>query len=98
MPGKTRTSKFMRRCVADVTSQGRDISSAFAICTAQSQKSGYSKPGSIAMTPKGKIRDKQLGKKKDMKAKEAEFEKALKGEERLTVADILEEYVIMAEG
>lgn len=77
MPGGSKKSRFMQRCVADVTDQGKDTSSAFAICTAQSQKSGYSEPGSTKQTGKGKAREKFFKKQPDMGAKSASYEKAV---------------------
>lgn len=78
MPGKGRSSRFMQRCVADVTGQGKDLKSAFAICTAQSQKSGYSEPGSRKQTPKGAARERVFKGDPDMGSKKSAFEKAVK--------------------
>jgi hypothetical protein len=70
MPGeRIKQSKFMQRCVADVTGQGKDTAGAFAICTAQSQKAGYAEPGSRKLTGKGKRRERQFAKEKDMPGK-----------------------------
>lgn len=90
MPGKGTTSKFMRRCVADVTAQGKETDTAFAICTKQSQKAGYTEPGTRTMTGKGKKREKQLAQKKDMPAKQAAFEKAIKKEDQATILGLIE--------
>jgi hypothetical protein len=63
--------------VADVTAQGKELKGAFAICTAQSQKAGYSKPGSAKMTGKGAAREKAFKNADDMQAKSAEYERAV---------------------
>ena len=76
MPSKK--SRFMQRCVADVTGQGKDLKGAFAVCTAQSQKSGYSEPGSVKQTGKGAAREKQFKKEPDMGKKSKSYEKAVK--------------------
>lgn len=78
MPGGSSKSRFMQRCVADVTGQGKDLKGAFAVCTAQSQKSGYSEPGSTKQTGKGKAREKQFKKDPDMGKKARSYEKAVK--------------------
>jgi len=78
MPGGSSKSRFMQRCVADVTGQGKDLKGAFAVCTAQSQKSGYSKPGSTKQTGKGAAREKQFKKEPDMGKKAKAYEKAVK--------------------
>ncbi len=78
MPGGSKKSRFMQRCVADVSGQGKEVGSAFAICTAQSQKSGYSEPGSVKQTGKGKAREKFFKGQPDMKSKSAAYEKAVK--------------------
>lgn len=70
-------SRFIQRCVADVTAQGKELKGAFAICTAQSQKAGYSKPGSAKMTGKGAAREKAFKNADDMQAKSAEYERAV---------------------
>jgi hypothetical protein len=70
-------SRFIQRCVADVTAQGKELGAAFAICTAQSQKSGYSKPGSSTMTGKGAARERVFKGADDMQAKSAEYERAV---------------------
>jgi hypothetical protein len=74
MPGeKIKQSKFMQRCVADVTGQGKDTAGAFAICTAQQQKAGLAEPGSRKLTKKGKRRERQFGREKDMGDKQAAY-------------------------
>lgn len=78
MPGPSKNSKFIQRCVADVAGAGKDTSSAFAICTAQSQKSGYSEPGSRKSTARGAAKERVFGKKDDMGAKSKAYEKAVK--------------------
>jgi hypothetical protein len=70
-------SRFIQRCVADVTAQGKELGAAFAICTAQSQKAGYSKPGSSTMTGKGAARERVFKGADDMQAKSAEYERAV---------------------
>jgi hypothetical protein len=77
MPGGSGKSRFMQRCVADVTGQGKELGRAFAICTAQSQKSGYSDPGSVKQTGKGKAREKFFKKQPDMGKKAGAYEKAV---------------------
>jgi hypothetical protein len=67
----------MQRCVADVTGQGKELGAAFAICTAQSQKAGYSKPGSTKMTGKGAARERTFKNEPDMADKNAEYERAV---------------------
>ena len=70
MPGeRPKQSKFMQRCVADVTDQGKEVGAAFAICTAQAQKAGLAEPGSRKLTAKGRKRERQFGREKDMSAK-----------------------------
>lgn len=70
-------SRFIQRCVADVTAQGKELGGAFAICTAQSQKAGYSKPGSAKMTGKGAARERAFKNAPDMDQKGAEYERAV---------------------
>lgn len=77
MPGPSKHSRFMQRCVADVAGQGKELGSAFAICTAQSQKSGYSEAGSRKQTGKGKAREKQFKKEPDMGKKAGAYERAV---------------------
>jgi hypothetical protein len=77
MPGGSSKSRFMQRCVADVAGQGKELGSAFAICTAQSQKAGYSEPGSTKQTGKGKAREKFFKKQPDMGKKAGAYEKAV---------------------
>jgi len=79
----------MQRCVADVTGQGKDLKGAFAVCTAQSQKSGYSEPGSTKQTGKGKAREKQFKKEPDMGKKAKSYERAVKaGRKSEDMADV----------
>ncbi|MFA4971256.1 MAG: hypothetical protein WC683_01500 [bacterium] len=77
MPGPRKQSRFMQRCVADVSGQGKDLGAAFAICTAQSQKSGYSQPGARTQTPRGAAREKHFKGQDDMGAKAGAFERAV---------------------
>lgn len=78
MPGGSKKTQFLQRCVADVTGQGKDLKGAFAICTAQSQKAGYSEPGSTKQTVKGAVREKFFKKQPDMGKKAGAYEKAVK--------------------
>lgn len=78
---KTKQSKFMQRCVADVVAQGKETGSAFAICTAQAQKAGYAEPGSRKLTGKGKKREKQFSRQKDMPEKRKAYMAATGREE-----------------
>jgi hypothetical protein len=77
MPGPNVKPRFMQRCVADVTATGKELGAAFAICTAQSQKAGYSKPGSSKMTGKGAARERAFKNAPDMDQKNAEYERAV---------------------
>lgn len=96
MPGGSKKSRFMQRCVADVAGQGKDLKGAFAICTAQSQKAGYSKPGSTTQTGKGAAREKQFKGAPDMKKKAGAYERAVKaGRQAEDMADV---FAQLAEG
>lgn len=79
MPGKEhKNPTYMRRCVADVVGQGKDTSSAFAICNATMQKAGYLTAGpGQKQTAKGKTRAKHFAAMKDQKLKDDEYEAAL---------------------
>ncbi len=77
MPGRDVNPRFMQRCVADVTATGKELGAAFAICTAQSQKSGYTKKGSSKMTGKGAARERVFKNADDMQAKSADYERAV---------------------
>lgn len=77
MPGRDVNPRFMQRCVADVTATGKELGSAFAICTAQSQKSGYTKKGSSKMTGKGAARERAFKNAPDMDQKNADYERAV---------------------
>jgi len=89
MPGGSKQSRFMQRCVADVTGQGKELGSAFAICTAQSQKAGYSESGSRKQTGKGKAREKQFKKQPDMGTKAGAYERAVQaGRKSESMADV----------
>jgi hypothetical protein len=78
MPGKQKYPSYMRRCVADVVSQGKDTSAAFAICNATMQKAGYLTPGpGQEQTAKGRKRARHFAAMKDQAAKDAEYEAAL---------------------
>lgn len=98
MPGGSKKSRFMQRCVADVTGQGRELGNAFAICTAQSQKAGYSEPGSTKQTGKGAAREKQFKKEPDMGKKAKAYERAVKSgrksEDMATVFGRLDETAV----
>jgi hypothetical protein len=86
----------MQRCVADVTGQGKDLKGAFAVCTAQSQKSGYSEPGSTKQTGKGKAREKQFKKESDMGKKARSYERAVKAGRK--AEDMAAVFANLAEG
>ena len=77
MPGPNVKPRFMQRCVADVTGQGKELGAAFAICTAQSQKAGYTKSGSSKMTSKGAAKERVFKNEPDMADKNAEYERAV---------------------
>jgi len=61
--------------------KGKDKEGAFAICTAQSQKAGYTEPGTKKLTGKGRKAEKKFAKKADMPIKAADYEKRVKGED-----------------
>lgn len=92
MPGeRIKQSKFMQRCVADVTGQGKPTDAAFAICTAQQQRAGYAAPGSRTLTAKGKRRERQFGKERDMPEKRRAYLAATgRAEEESTIRGMLE--------
>lgn len=71
---------FLRRCVRAVAKDGKPLSSAFAICVAQGQKSGNLKDGSVKATSKGKRLSKRKSSEKGAGEKAAEYERLLKGE------------------
>lgn len=74
----------LKRCVRAITKERggdeptrEDMSRAFAICTAQLQRSGYLKKGSQKPTKKGKTRSRSKAGEKGHKSKVAEYEKML---------------------
>jgi hypothetical protein len=74
-----KTPSYLRRCVADVTAQGKSVSDAFAICQATMQKAGYLTPGPGQMqTAKGRKRQRHFSAMKNMKQKDVDYELALK--------------------
>lgn len=78
MPGPSHVPSPLRHCVAATTSKGRDTSSAFAVCTAQLQKSGVLKKGSQDLTSKGEKTAAEHEKEPTAAEKDAAYEKALK--------------------
>jgi len=52
----TEADAWMKHCIAKVYAKHQDLSRAFAICTAQGQKTGYYKKGTKDPTKKGKTR------------------------------------------
>lgn len=73
------TPAWLKRCVAAVAPKhGDDTSRAFAICTAQGQKSGLLEPGSSKTTPKGKSAGASKAQEPGHKSKVAGYEKLLK--------------------
>jgi len=79
--GKDKSSKpdYLQRCVADLVDQGKDLSAAFAICTATMQKAGYLTKGpGMEQTKKGAKRAAEFAKQPDNKGKLAKYEKAVK--------------------
>lgn len=73
------TPPVERRCVADVMKkQGKDMSSAFAICRASMQKAGNYKKGSADLTKKGAAKSASKDRAKDDPAKTKYFEKQVK--------------------
>jgi len=67
---------FLKHCVAGVAPK-RGKSSAFAICTAQGQKSGYYEPGTKTLTDKGEKAARSKSAQKGHKEKVADYEKAI---------------------
>jgi len=79
--GKDKSSKpdYLQRCVSDLVDQGKDLSAAFAICTATMQKAGYLTKGpGMEQTKKGAKRASEFAKQPDNKGKLAKYEKAVK--------------------
>lgn len=79
--GKDKSSKpdYLQRCVSDLVDQGKDLSAAFAICTATMQKAGYLTKGpGMKQTKKGAKRAAEFAKQPDNKGKLAKYEKAVK--------------------
>lgn len=52
----TEADAWIKHCIAKVYAKNRNLSRAFAICTAQGQKTGYYKKGTKETTAKGKTR------------------------------------------
>lgn len=72
------TPDLVRHCVRSVGQKYNDVSRAFAICTAQLQKTGYLKAGTTELTAKGKAKEKEHAADPDAASKNAEYEKMLK--------------------
>lgn len=73
------TPTLVRHCVRSVAKKYEgDTAKAFAICTAQLQKSGYLKPNSTTLTAAGKKKEAQHASDPDAAKKTAEYEKLLK--------------------
>jgi hypothetical protein len=68
---------WIKHCVAKVFKRTNDLPRAFAICTAQGQKSGYYKPGSRTQTKAGKTRARSKAAKKGHSDVLQSYEKAL---------------------
>lgn len=72
------TPDLVRHCVnAVVKKGGHDVNSAFAICVAQMQKSGFVEPGSLKLTAAGKGKEKEHETEPDEAKKLASYEKIL---------------------
>lgn len=68
-----------KRCVADVMKkQGKDMSSAFAICRSSMQKADNYRAGTASLTKKGSAKNAGKSKAKDNAGKMKYFEKQVK--------------------
>lgn len=73
------TPDLVRHCVRAVGKKNSgDVQKAFAICTAQLQKTGYLKPDSMELTAAGRKREKHHASDPDAASKLADYEKMLK--------------------
>jgi hypothetical protein len=72
------TPDLVRHCVSAVGKKYEgDVKKAFAICTAQLQKSGHLKPGSMELTAAGKAKEKEHDAEKGASTKFGDYEKML---------------------
>jgi len=73
------TPTLLKHCVRAVAQKhGGDTKKAFAICTAQLQRSGYLEKGSQKLTAKGKEAEKKHAADPDAKMKLSDYEGLLK--------------------
>lgn len=74
-----KTPAIERRCVADVMKkQGKDMSSAFAICRSSMQKAGNYKKGTADLTKRGSAKSASKDRAKDDAGKTKFFQRQVK--------------------